>query len=261
MKIDLGQLQSAFCHALCAEIKIRKKNDNLLVVDTPFFFADGDAYQMYVKERPGGILRLSDMGHTLMHLSYENDIDKFREGTRGSVFNQIKSEMFLEEDDGEFYIDSEVDNLGVNIFRFGQALTKITDLTFLNRIRAESTFYDDLKEQLYKFIPEDKIEKDYFYDGIDHGRDYPIDYRIAGKDDPVFLFGIPNRDKARLTTIIIERLLRSNVVFDSLLIFADQATIPRPDLARLTNAGGEMIASLDAEADFQRKLLRKIAAN
>jgi len=94
---------------------------------------------------------------------------------------------------------------------------------------------------------------------MENAKDYPIDYRIEGKHSPLFLFGIPNKDKARLTTIILERLLRSNANFDSLLIFSDQSSIPRSDLARLSNAGGEMIASLDAETDFHRKLLRKVA--
>ena len=127
--------------------------------------------------------------------------------------------------------------------------------------RAESTFYEDLQEQLMKIIPADKIKKDYFYEDMDNARDYPIDYRIEGKYAPLFLFGIPNRDKARLTTIIIERLLRAKANFDSLLIFADQSSMPRADLARLSNAGGEMIASLDAEEDFSRKLSRKVSSN
>lgn len=68
---------------------------------------------------------------------------------------------------------------------------------------------------------------------------------------------IPNKDKARLTTIILERLLREHADFDSLLIFSELETIPKKDLARLSNAGGEMIASLDATVDLSRKLLRK----
>lgn len=37
--------------------------------------------------------------------------------------------------------------------------------------------------------------------------------------------------------------------FESILIFTDQSSIPRPDLLCLSNAGGEMIASLDAKED------------
>lgn len=259
MNLDVNKLQETLCALMCAEVSVRSRNGNLVAVDTPFYFADGDPYQLYIREMPGGVLRLTDMGHTMMHLSYENDIDKFREGTRGRLFDQIKAETSVEEDNGEFYIETPIENLGFNIFRLGQALTKINDLTFLNRARAESTFYEDLQEQLVRVVGDDKIRRDYYFDGMENSRDYPIDYRIEGKHAPLFLFGIPNRDKARLTTIILERLLRANADFDSLLIFSDQGSLPKQDLARLSNAGGEMIASLDAETDFSRKLLRKVA--
>jgi Domain of unknown function DUF1828 len=205
--------------------------------------------------------RTSDMGHTFMHLSYENEVDKFREGTRGKIFSQILSEFSINEDNGEFYVETGINNLVMNLFQLGQALTKINDLTFLNRARAESTFYEDLQESLYKIIPEQKIKKDFIYEPMENAKDYPIDFFIEGKYNPLYVFGIPNKDKARLTTIILERLLRSEVNFDSLLIFADQTIIPRPDLARLSNTGGEMIASLDAVDDFNRKLLRKVESN
>ncbi|NLT49797.1 MAG: DUF1828 domain-containing protein [Ignavibacteria bacterium] len=261
MNLDIRKLQETLCNIMCASISIREKNSNLLFVETPFYFADGDPYQIYIKEMPTGIIRLTDMGHTMMHLSYENDTDKFREGTRGRIFDQIKAETMIEEENGEIYIETQIENLGLNIFRIGQALTKINDLTFLNRASAQSTFYEDLHEQLFKIVAEDKIIKDYFYEEMENSRDYPIDYKIDGKYAPLFLFGIPNRDKARLTTIILERLLRAKADFDSLLIFSNQGDIPKQDLARLTNAGGEMIASLDAEADFQRKLLKKVSIN
>ncbi|MEE9430458.1 MAG: DUF1828 domain-containing protein, partial [Melioribacteraceae bacterium] len=204
MNLDIKKLQENLCSLMCAEVNIRQKNKKLLSVETPFFFADGDPYQIYIKEMPGGIIRLTDMGHTMMHLSYENDLDKFREGTRGKIFEQIKSETFIEENDGELYIETPVENLGFNIFRLGQALTQINDLTFLNRARAESTFYEDLKEQLFNVIGEEKIKKDYHYEGMENANDYPIDYMVEGKHAPLFLFGIPNRDKARLTTIVLQ---------------------------------------------------------
>jgi hypothetical protein len=261
MNLDIKKIQDNLCQLLCAEIHLNERNKNLIVVETPFFFPDGDPYQIYLKEMPNGIIRLTDMGHTFMHLSYENEVDKFREGTRGKIFNQILSEFSINEDNGEFYVETGINNLVINLFYLGQALTKINDLTFLNRARAESTFYEDLQESLYKIIPEQKIKKDYIYELMENAKDYPIDFLIEGKYNPLYVFGVPNKDKARLTTIILERLLRSEVVFDSLLIFADQTIIPRPDLARLSNTGGEMIASLDAVDDFSRKLLRKIDLN
>ncbi|MCX6327207.1 MAG: DUF1828 domain-containing protein [Bacteroidia bacterium] len=261
MNLDIKKIQDNLCQLLCAEIHLKERNKNLIVVETPFFFPDGDPYQIYLKEMPNGIIRLSDMGHTFMHLSYENEVDKFREGTRGKIFNQIISESSINEDNGEFYVETGIDNLVLNLFHLGQALTKINDLTFLNRARAESTFYEDLQESLYKIIPEQKIKKDYIYESMEYSSDYPIDFFIQGKYNPLYVFGVPNKDKARLTTIVLERLLRAEAIFDSLLIFADQTIIPRHDLARLSNTGGEMIASLDAVDDFSRKLLRKVDLN
>jgi hypothetical protein len=258
MNINILQLQDTLCTLMCAEINIVQKNKELLFVETPFLFPDGDPYQMYIREMPGGNIRLSDMGHTLMHLSYDHDIDKLREGTRAKLLEQIKAETGIDEELGEFFIDTPLNDIGTNLFRFGQAITKLNDLSYLNRARAESTFYDDLQEQLYKIIGKEKISKDYTVQNMENANDYPIDYKIDGKHAPLFVFGIPNRDKARLTTIILERLLRNQTDFDSLLIFSDQGTIPKQDLARLSNAGGEMIASLDAETDFSRKLLRKV---
>ena len=120
-------------------------------------------------------------------------------------------------------------------------------------------FYEDLKEHLYSSVASEKIQADYSLPDASDAKDYPIDFRIEGKRAPIFLFGIASRDKAMLVTIVLEHWLRARVDFDSLLIFADQQEIPRKDLARLSNVGGEMVASLDALEDFQRKIV-KLAA-
>lgn len=258
MNINIEQLQENLCHLMCADVRLIQRKGRL-VVTTPFQFPDGDAYVVYLEERPGGLLRLTDAGHTMMHLSYENDIEKFRQGTRAKLLDQALANGGMTEDEGEIYLDISPTELGSAIFRFSQTLTSINDLTFLNRARAESTFYEDLAELLSQVVDPDKVQKDYIYPEMQNAADYPVDYRIDGKIDPLFVFGIPNRDKARLATIVLERLLRAEAIFDSVLIFADQSSIPRPDLARLSNAGGEMIASLDARDDLRRKVARRAA--
>src|SRR4051794_35190331 len=77
------------------------------------------------------------------------------------------------------------------------------------------------------------------YREIENAEDYAIDYMIERQGTPLFIFGVPGKDKARLTTIVIERLLRAKVDFDSLLIFSDMGNIPKQDIARLTNVGGK----------------------
>ena len=95
MNLDINKIQENSLPDALRRNKAFEKNKNLIRVETPFFFPDGDPYQIYIKELPGGNLKLSDMGHTMMHLSYENETSKFREGTRGNIFNQILAETFV----------------------------------------------------------------------------------------------------------------------------------------------------------------------
>ena len=52
---------------------------------------------------------------------------------------------------------------------------------------------------------------------------------------------------------------RHQVEFESVIVFEDQTQIPRVDLARLSDVGGEMISSLESTEDLNRKLLRRAA--
>ena len=226
---------------------------------THFRFPDGDSYPFHLSEAPAGGIRLSDYGHTLIHISYEHDIDSFLTGTRRAILERIVSESALVYDDGVFYADTSAERLPQAIFEFGQALTRIYDLTFLSRSNVGSTFYDDLADSLMSLVDNSKIERDY-QPNVPNAEAYPVDYRIDGKSGvPLFVYGVPNRDKARLTTIMLGYFHRHLIEFESVIVFQDQTEIPRVDLARLSDVGGEMISSLASTEDLNRKLIRRVA--
>jgi len=125
---------------MCAKVSLRETKDGHIVVSTPFTFPDGDGYTIYLKRTATGGWRLSDMGSTLMRLSYEQDIDKLKDGTRSRFFEQIIAEMDLEDDGGELSLEIPPDRLGEGVSRFGQALTRIHDIRFLNRVQVESAW-------------------------------------------------------------------------------------------------------------------------
>ncbi|HQT00886.1 MAG TPA: DUF1828 domain-containing protein [Thiobacillus sp.] len=236
--------------------------DGMTMLDTPFSFPDGDHYPIYLAETGTGGVRLSDGGHTLMHLSYENDIDKFFEGTRSLLMEQAIAQQRVgyDAENGTFYVDASMEHLADAVFRLGQAITRIYDLTYLNRSHVASTFYDDLQERIKSVVSEERIKRDFAVPGLPGSENYPVDFCIeTNKGIPLFLYGVPSRDKARLVTIFLHHLIQNRVDFDSLIVFDNQEEIPRRDLARLSNVGGEMIASLNAEDDFRRKLTRKAA--
>lgn len=260
MAIEVNGLRKTLREQLCRDIVIDERPNGYLLVRSLFEFTDGDQFTMCVSdEAPSGV-RLSDLGSTLMHISYDHDIDKFTSGTRGMLIEQILNESGVRQDGGEFYIDTSVENLAKAFICLGQAMTRICDLTFLSRGPARSTFYKGLSDALSGIVDEDKIEKDHSPD-VPDGDLYPVDFKIRGNGKlPVFLHGVHNRDKAKLTTICLSHFHRHGLKFESILVFKDQREIPRLDLARLSNVGGEMVASLDSRGDLSRKLMRKVAA-
>ena len=260
MALDQVQLEELLCKRLCAQVRIHRREDDVLMMESPFAFPDGDHFPIYLSETVGGGVKLSDRGHTLMHASYEHDVELFYEGARASLREQIVRESGIEEKEGIFSIETPPDQVTGALFKFGQALTKIHDLTFLSRERVTSTFYEDLRRLVFTILDEEVVESDYIPPEVPDANNYPVDYRFEGKDGrSVFLYGIPGRDKARLTTIMLSHFLLHRVPFESVIVFADQQEIPRLDLARLTNVAGTAVASLEAEDDLRRKIDRLAA--
>ena len=250
------------CEQLCAQVTLRRRENGMIMLETPFSFPDGDQYPLYLTETRTGGVRVSDGGHTLLHLSYENDIDKLFSGTRAVLLEKIIKEQGIQYDEpsGQFFIEAAVVDLSRATFQLGQALTSVYDLTFLNRSRVASTFYDDLYEQILDVVSSEKVHRSFEIPGLANAQFYEVDFCIDGKNGvPLYLIGIPNQDKARLATIFLEYYHRNEIEFESLLVFENQQEMPRADLARLSNIGGEMISSLNAEDDFRRKLLKKAA--
>ncbi len=259
MTINAEALQELLCQRLCEDVVLDRRSDGDLMLRTHFQFPDGDNLPIHLSQAPNGGTRLSDRGHTLMHISYDHDVDTFMDGTRRALLERIVAESGLQQQQGAFYLDTLPEQLPAALFQLGQALTRIYDLTFLSRSNVGSTFYDDLADCLSNLVDESKIKRDY-QPNVPNSDAYTVDYRIEGSEVQLFLFGVPNRDKARLTTIMLSHYHRYELAFESIIVFEDQTEMPRLDLARLSDVGGDMISSLGARDDFNRKLLRRIAA-
>lgn len=260
MSLEPERLERRLCERLCEQVRLTVRPDGALMLRTRFEFPDGDRFPLHVSETLTGGVRLSDRGHTLMHMSYDHDIDAFLRGSRGLLLERLVRETGISQDGGEFFVECPANDLPYAVFQLGQALTRIYDLTLLSRSRVKSTFYDDLADLLTSLIDQERMAVDYRPEGIPNPEAYPVDFRIEGKSGiPLFLYGIPNRDKARLTTIMLSHFNQHGVRYESLLVFEDQADIPRLDLARLSDVGGEMISSLESASDLERKLLARAA--
>jgi hypothetical protein len=260
MMLELATLEKAICEALCAEVQIVPRPNGVFAVSTPLAFPDGDGLPIFIRSLPTGGLEFTDMGNSLMRLSYEMSPTAIREGTRGRVLGHVLAEFGLEDRSGELVMKVAGTEIGATVFRFSQALTRVHDLSFLKRVNVETTFYEDLEETLASITGRDHVHRDYAVPGLDKAADYPVDYYIDGGTSPLYVFGVPGRDKARLATIVLQHFLSNDLTFDSAVVFKDADEIPRPDFKRLANVANDLVMSADAVEDIARKVKHRVAA-
>jgi len=81
-----------------------------------------------------------------------------------------------------------------------------------------------------------------------------VDFYLEGFTRPLYLFGVAIREKAMLTTIILQHLNAAKLDFRSMVVFQNSAEMPAREISRLMSAANDMISSLDADEAFERKL-------
>lgn len=258
MNIDIESLQHNLCRTFCEDVKVVLR-DGLVSVALPLSGRDGDQMVAYLKRAPSG-WRISDMGATMMRLSYENDLDKLLTGARGDLFEAILRESGIEEDDGDLFVEVPADALPRGLFTLGQALTRIEDLGLWTKARVESTFGDDLRSILHSFLSAEDIDEEYIVPGIPNAESYAVDYHIHTRGRPLYLFGVNNQARARLATIILQHLLAHNHRFESLVVIEDIDRLSKLDRNRLMNAANDVVPSITETSAIEQKVRHRLTA-
>lgn len=260
MNIDLAKIKQDLCGHVCSEIVVSSygREGNAFRVSLPMAGRDGDHIMAYVTPASAG-WRVSDMGGTMMRLSYENDLSKLLSGSRAKLFNTILSETGLEEDDGELFTTVPLDGMARGLFTLGQGVTRIEDLNLWTQSRVGSTFWDDLNS-IVSGVVGDAAIRQYSIPGLPKSESYPIDFFIPTERRPLYLFGVNNREKAMLTTIILQYLREQNQHFDSIAVFDDIDAIPAKDVHRLMHAGNDIVPSIQDHEAIRRKIADRLAA-
>lgn len=259
MTINVESLQESLCSAFCRNVGVSALDEDTASVALPLVGRDGDHIVAYVTQTPFG-WRVSDMGTTMMRLSYENDLGSLLTGSREKLYSMILAEAGLAEDDGEIYLDVPADALPMGLFTLGQGLTRVEDLGLWTRGRVENTFYEDLRAVIAEVVPESDRIENYVVPGIANGENYPVDYFVRTQGRPLYIFGVLNQDKARLATIILQYLSKQNTSFDSMVIYADMDDIPKTDVKRLMNAANDVVASIEDRDVIRQKIEHRRAA-
>ena len=155
-------------------------------------------------------------------------------------------------------IDDE--RYGDALYSFVQALLKITDVSYLSRERAKSTFMEDFRSFMEEKVPEMRRAFDWFDISRDPEKKYTVDCRINGMARPVFVYALPNDDKVRDANISLQQFERWGLPFRSLAIFEDQEQINRRVLARFSDVSEKQFSNLTGNRDRIEKYLGEILA-
>lgn len=253
---DSSELQELLCEQWCSEIDIGRDSVGIRL-SLPLADADGDAVTVWISQTVGG-WTLRDCGTTLMRLSYDLDVDLLETGNRAKVLERILGEHQVELHDGELTCYVEERSLGEALLRFGQASLRICDIRLWTQARVASTFYDDLKANLLDIVGPNRLLIDYVVPGVPDSDNYPVDFAVTGGERPLYIFGVPSSDKAKLANIVLLHLQQAHHQFDSLVVPSDFESISKPDFRRLMNVANEFVDSSSSIEAIARKIRQRV---
>jgi hypothetical protein len=243
MKLEPDRLQQDLALAVGHQVEVRPHDQSALRVETPFTFPDGDRLVIRLRDQ-NGVYEWTDLGHTLMHLSYDIDYDALSSGRRGELLEHTLTRLGLENRDGELVLAATSGNeFGESLLRFAQALLHVSDLHYLSRERVRSTFIEDVMRLLEREFP-GRTTRDYHDREHDPKGEYPIDCLVNHAARPVAVFAVLNDDRCRDATITLQQFRAWDRQLFSTAIFEDQERINRRVLARFSNACDKQFASL-----------------
>ncbi len=225
-------------------IRFVEKRPDIFQLIAPFYHEDGDMLEIYLERTGGnGKIKISDHGMTIMRLSYEYDIDT---PNKRRIFEKMLTENQLLENEGRLYLEADLEVLYPSVLQFAQAVSKVSNMKLYKREVIKSLFYELLDEfiaeQLIRYQPQPKalpiLERD----------DLEVDYSFKGFPRPLYLFGVKDDTKARLTTISCLEFQRADIPFKSVAVHEDFEALSKKDRKRITSAVDKQFVDL---GDFQ----------
>lgn len=222
------------------KITFQEKRPGIYQLIAPFYHEDGDMIDIFLEPTGQGRVRISDYGMTLMHLSYSYDIDT---SNKERIFEKIITENGLNEQDGNIYFEIDSANLYAAILQYAQTVAKVSNMRQFRREVVQSLFYEMLDDFIFtnlnNYIP---IKSEF---PILERDDLEVDYAFHKGIKPVYLFGVKDPSKARLTTISCLEFQKAKLNFNSIVVHEEFDLLPKKDRSRLTSAADKQFTDLD----------------
>ncbi len=223
-------------------IAFKEKRPSIMQLYAPLYHEDGDMVDIFLESREGnGNIRVCDYAMTLMRLSYSYDVDT---PNKERIFNQILSENHVCEENGNLYIDASPENLYPAVLQFAQTVAKVSNMRLYKREVVKSLFNENLEE-----IVREKLEQFHpipQFLPLPERDDLEVDYKLDIEPYPVYLFGVKDAAKARLTTICCLEFQRvPSMKFKGFVVHEEFDGLSKKDQNRITSATDKQFVSLD----------------
>lgn len=254
--MDKNTILTQFKEKVCKEISLEEKGIGRYLVRNPFIFEDGDHLViLLIFDKENKSWKLTDEGHTFQHLSYFMDEKDFSKGSRDEIIQSSRKMFGVTEKNGELFLFVKNEEFGNSLYDFVQCLIKITDISFLERDRVKTLFFEDFKDQMAKIAKKKKLEVHFEYNIKNDTRDiYPIDCYLKTKKENFFVFAIHNDNKCKNAIISMLMFERWGMKFRGIGVFQDQTEISQKVLAQFSDVSDKQISSMDNIDRFEKYL-------
>lgn len=251
--LDLHGLESLITEF--KTLQFREKRLGLFKILVPFFYEDGDMYDLFVEECPTNsrLLRISDHGLTLMKLSYNFDIDTPK---KRDILESTISQNSCFFCDGMIYLDVLPRQLVTGIYQFAQVISKVNAMDMLSYDVVQSLFYEHLNSFMLENLKQYNFTKDF---RPTKDNQLVVDYHIPTHTNgtkPLFIFGVNENNKASKVVISCLSFQKQKIPFRSLIIHEDFDGLSSFYRNQITNMADKQFTSLD---DFRAEGIEYIS--
>jgi len=227
-------------------VAIHERRPGVFQVILPMFHPDGDLYELFLEDKDQDHCSITDLGLTLMRLSYAYDLDT---DTKKVIFNKILSEGGAREDKGAIVLDSELDSLYASILQYIKIVTQVSTMQLYRREVVRSLFYENLEDYIATDLARFSVTRN--ITPIESRPELEVDY-VFEATRPLFVFGIKDGAKARLATIACLEFERQAIPFRSVAVHDNFEGLTGTDRSLITNSMDKQFTDLE---DFKSRAI------
>jgi hypothetical protein len=236
-------------------VGIKQKRPGIYQLLLPIYHEDGDMVDLFITPSGDNKYALCDYGLTIQRLAYSYEIDTENKET---ILQKIITENRLTEQEGNICLETKPETIYSDIMHITQAYAKIGSMRYFKREVIENLFYEILDEFVEQELQDFKPQKN--VTPIPNRDDLVVDYSFRPNGHDIYLFGVKDAYKARLTTINCLEFQKAHLRFHGWVVNENFDKLPKNDRIRLTNAVDKQFTSLDEFKISARSFLEREAS-